>query len=332
MEFTDALVLGNLDAVRRCPKADLHNHFVLGGSRQYLLKHSGKDIQPIKEPLHSMDEMHAWNSQNLGGYFETGEGRRMLIRAAFSQAKEDGVTVLEIGEDVWGLGTFFHGDIEELIGAFETAHKEIAPEIELRLQIGLSRHCDIPFLEDCLSHFWGRREFYSIDLYGDELAQPIENFKSIYRRAKSEGLRLKAHVGEWGTADDVRRAVECLELNEVQHGISATEDPSVICFLTEHHIRLNITPSSNYLLGRVRDLKTHPIARLYRDGVDVTINSDDVLIFDSDVSKEYLRLYQSGCLTAEELDDIRKNGLKTVTGFTAQIIQHEIDHCNGVLI
>ncbi len=30
---------------------------------------------------------------------------------------------------------------------------------------------------------------------------------------------------------------------------------------------------------------------------------------DSDVSKEYLRLYQCGCLDAEELDDIRKNGL-----------------------
>ena len=38
--------------------------------------------------------------------------------------------------------------------------------------------------------------------------------------------------------------------------------------------------------------------------------SDDVLIFDSDVSKEYLRLYESQCLTAEELDNIRKNGLK----------------------
>ena len=38
----------------------------------------------------------------------------------------------------------------------------------------------------------------------------------------------------------------------------------------------------------------HPIAQLYRKGVDVTIGSDDVLIFDSDVSKEYIRLYQSG--------------------------------------
>ena len=312
MEFVDALIQENLEAIRRCPKSDLHNHFVLGGSRHFLRDYSGRDILPIKHPLHSMDEMHAWNSKNIGTIFETPEGRRMLIQATFLQAKDDGVTILEIGEDVWGLGEFFNGSIEELVDAFETARQEIAPDIELRLQIGMSRHCDIAYLENCLSHFWGCKAFYSIDLYGDELAQPIENFKAIYRRAKSEGLRLKAHVGEWGKAEDVRRAVECLELDEVQHGISAAEDPSVIRFLRDNHIRLNITPSSNYLLGRVTDLKNHPIAELYRNGIDVTINSDDVLIFDSDVSKEYLRLYQCGCLNAEELDDIRKSGLKPV--------------------
>lgn len=312
MMFTEALWHGNLEAIRKSPKADLHNHFVLGGSRKYLLKQSGRNIQPIMKPLHSMEEMHAWNAANIGHFFDTPNGRRMLIKAAFMQAKEDGVTILEIGEDVWGLGAFFNGHIDELVDAFETAHKEIAPEIELRLQIGMSRHCKIDYLEDCLSHFWGCKAFYSIDLYGDELAQPIENFIPIYRRAKIEGLRLKAHVGEWGTADDVRRAVECLELDEVQHGIAAAKDASVIRFLADNRIRLNITPSSNYLLGRVKNLKTHPIAKLYRSGIDVTINSDDVLIFDSDVSKEYLRLYQYGCLTAEELDDIRKNGLRSL--------------------
>ena len=96
-------------------------------------------------------------------------------------------------------------------------------------------------------------------------------------------------------------------------GIAAAEDPSVIRFLADNHIRLNITSSSNYLLGRVGNLSAHPIARLFRSGVDVTINSDDVLIFDSDVSKEYLRLYQCGCLSTEELDDIRKNGLKAAS-------------------
>lgn len=311
-EFIEALEQENLNAIRRLPKADLHNHFVLGGSRNYLKENTGRDIQPIKKPLKSMEEMHAWNSKNIGDYFNSPEGRRILIRATFEQAKEDGVSILEIGEDVWGLGEFFHGNIEELVDVFETTHKDIAPEIELRLQIGMSRHCDIAYLEDCLSHFWGCKAFYSIDLYGDELAQPIENFKSIYRRAKTEGLRLKAHVGEWGTADDVRRAVEYLELDEVQHGIAAVDDPSVVRFLADNHIRLNITPSSNYLLGRVKDLKSHPIADLYRNGVDVTINSDDVLIFDSDVSKEYLRLYQNGCLNAQELEDIRRNGLKKI--------------------
>ena len=310
MGFIDELKQKNIEGIRKFPKADLHNHFVLGGSRKYLRERIGENIQAIKEPLHSMNDMHAWNEQNIGQIFNSSEGRRLLIDATFAQAKEDGVTILEIGEDVWGLNEFFHGDIDELVAAFRTANQEIAPEIELRLQIGLSRHCDIGYLEECLSHFWGNEAFYSIDLYGDELAQSIENFKSIYRRAKSEGLKLKAHVGEWGTAEDVRKAVECLELDEVQHGIAAVEDKAVVRFLADNHIRLNITPSSNYLLGRVKDLKSHPIAELYHSGVDVTINSDDVLIFDSDVSKEYLRLYQCDCLSAEELDDIRKNGLK----------------------
>ena len=233
----------------------------------------------------------------------------MLIEATFAQAKADGVTVLEIGEDVWGLSEFFHNDIGELIAAFQEANNRIAPEIELRLQIGLSRHCPSDYLMDCLKHFWGHKEFYSIDLYGDELAQPIENLIPIYEKAAENGLVLKAHVGEWDTAQDIVTAVKALHLNEVQHGIAAVQDDDVIGFLVENGIRLNITPSSNVQLGRVPDMAHHPISQLYRSGVDVTINSDDVLIFDSDVSKEYLRLYQSGCLTANELDDIRMNSL-----------------------
>lgn len=310
MTFTDALKSADFSAIRSFPKSDLHNHFVLGGNREYLLKKTGYKIESISKPLTSMNEMDAWSAKYIGNRYNSPEGRKLLIEATFAQAKYDGVTMLEIGEDVWGLGEFFHNDINELIYAFQEANDRIAPEIELRLQIGLSRHCPIDYLEDCLKHFWGRKDFYSIDLYGDELAQPIENFIPIYKKAAENGLVLKAHVGEWGTAQDIVTAVKALHLNEVQHGIAAVQDEDVIGFLVENNIRLNITPSSNVMLGRVDDMSHHPIAQLYRKGVNVTINSDDVLIFDSDVSKEYLRLYQSGCLTAEELDDIRLNGLE----------------------
>lgn len=43
MEFRDALIRGDLAAVRSCPKADLHNHFVLGGSRAFLRRHKSSD-------------------------------------------------------------------------------------------------------------------------------------------------------------------------------------------------------------------------------------------------------------------------------------------------
>ena len=126
--FTDALKQRNLEELRKHPKADLHNHFVLGGSRSFLYQATDKRIEPITHPMSSMDEMEAWSQKYIGQYFNSTEMRKLLIKAAFQQAKEDGVTVLEIGEDVWGLGEFFNNDIDELVDAFTSAQKEIAPD------------------------------------------------------------------------------------------------------------------------------------------------------------------------------------------------------------
>lgn len=309
-KFVQALMNQNVEELKRIPKSDLHNHFVLGGSRSYIYEKAHIEILPQEGILHSMQEMDAWSARYIGAKFDSSNMRKLLIEAAFAQAKEDNIRILEIGEDVWGLNEYFHNDILELIETFQEARDRLAPDTELRLQIGLSRHCPVDYLLDCLKHFWGHEEFFSIDLYGDELAQPIGNFVPIYERAKEYGLRLKAHVGEWGTAEDVMEAVKLLSLDEVQHGIAAVHSAEVMQFLKEKKIRLNITPTSNVMLGRVTDMAMHPIRQLYRAGIDVTINSDDILIFDSDVSKEYLRLYQSGCLEADELDDIRVNGLR----------------------
>lgn len=309
-EFMNALERQDINAIRSIPKSDLHNHFALGGNRGYIKEITGIDIPYCKGILKSMDDMHNWDNKYLGEKFNNKEMRKIKIDATFVQANLDGIKILEIGEDVWGLGEFFNNDIEKLINTFTESNKKFAPETELRLQIGLSRHCSIDYLLGCLENFWGRKEFYSIDLYGDELVQPIEKFEPIYRKAKDNGLRLKAHIGEWGTSDDIRRGVEILGLDEIQHGISVVESEEVIKYLIDNKIRLNITPTSNVKLGRVKSICDHPIKELYRAGVDITINSDDILIFNSDVSNEYLKLYKNNVLSVEELDCIRVNGLK----------------------
>ena len=53
---------------------------------------------------------------------------------------------------------------------------------------------------------------------------------------------------------------------------------------------------------------------LVDNGVRVTINTDDLLIFDSSVANEYLRLYCAGTLSTEQLDEIRRAGLELAGG------------------
>ncbi len=308
-KFINALLTNDIEALKRTPKADLHNHFYLGGNRDYIYKKTSMNIPLLAHQLNSMDEMHNWVNKHIGSIFEGKLGRALALEATFAQAVHDGITILDIGEDVWANGYFYNNNVEELIETFNSIHENIAPDIDLRLQIGLSRHCKINDIEKWIEPFWDYECFYSIDLYGDELAQPIEKFKGIYRKAKEKGLILKAHSGEWGDADSVKRAVSELELNEVQHGIAASQSSKIMNWLYDHKIQLNICPTSNVMLGRAESIKNHPIRKLFDSGIKVTINSDDVLVFNSSVSGEYLKLFNEGVFNAEELDTIRKNGL-----------------------
>ncbi len=307
--FKQALEERSIEMLRRIPKADLHNHFNLGGHRDYIRKRTGFSIPPLAQRLNSLADMHQWVDQQIGDLFETAEKRVLAIEACFQQAKDDGIAVLEVGDDVWANHHFYRGAIDTLIAMFQAAHRRIAPDMDFRFQIGLSRHCPINLLEEWIAPFWEKDCFYALDLSGDEMAQPIENFKPIYRRAREKGLILKAHVGEWGAADSVKEAVTELELDEVQHGIGAASSPSVMKWLADQRIQLNICPTSNVMLNRVNSLKEHPIRILFDHGVRVTINSDDVLVFGQSVSEEYLALYEAGVFSGEELDIIRKNGL-----------------------
>jgi adenosine deaminase len=307
--FTDALAQGDIQAIRACPKADLHTHGLANADRAYVFEKTGRDIVPVATPLESMDSMHAWAQANIGNLFEGQAGRTLGIEASFVRAIKDGLTRIEFGDDVW-MVTQGLGSPQDLVQSILTVHKRMAPNIEWIPQLGLSRHCKVELIQEWMAP-WLQLGFHKVlDLSGDELAQPIEVFQPLYRAAKSKGMRLKAHVGEWGTADDVQRAVEVLELDEMQHGIAAAQSPTVMRFLADHRIRLNICPTSNLLLGRVARLQDHPIRKLFDAGVKVTVNTDDAIVFGAGVSEEFLSLYRAGVFTAPELDLIRLWGLE----------------------
>ncbi len=303
--FIAALQAGDLEGVRRAPKAESHTHGPFGGDRAWLAERTGRDVTPVTRPLASMDEMHAWTATHVADLFKGPEGRRLGWEGAFARARRDGLTRVEFGDDVWMI-TQGVGDAAELFAGIEAARGAVSPEIDWVPQLGFSRHCKPSWLWRWLTPFLETGGWRALDLSGDELAQPIEVFQPLYRACKDRGMRLKAHVGEWGTADDVWRAVEVLELDEVQHGIAAAGSATVMRFLADHAITLNVCPTSNLLLGRVARLEDHPVRALYDAGVRVTINSDDALVFGVGVSEEFMALHHAGVFTAAELDQIRR--------------------------
>jgi adenosine deaminase len=307
--FIDALTRADLDGIRRCPKADLHNHAYLGGCKKYLLERTGHDIAPLDHKLGSMDEMHAWVAAHIKPLLRGGNGRRLAFEAALVLARDDGVTRIEFGDDVSASPGGLFTVAAQLTQSIREMVSAIAPDIEWIPLVGMMRDTSVADLTRLLDPFLELGCYRTLDLYGNEFSQPVENFRALYRRAKASGLRLKAHVGEWGTADDVWRAVEALELDEVQHGIAAATSPAIMRKLADHGIRLNVCPTSNVLLGRAESIATHPIRKLYDAGVKVTVNTDDALVFGRTVSEEFLELYRAGVFTAAELDIVRLNGL-----------------------
>lgn len=303
-EFQRALQAEDLEGIRKCPKSDLHNHGWAGAAPASVAAILGRKFAQLDHKLTSMAEMHAWASEN--GDIDP-KLRPQLFEAAFARAAWDGLARFEIGDDVWAIT--LDGSANKVTDILKRAHERGAPNVELIPQLGMSRHCRIEDIRRWMEPFLELRFYRTIDLSGDEFAQPIENFKPLYRLARANGLRLKAHVGEWGDADSVWRAVEELELDEVQHGIAAAESPTVMRFLAEHRIRLNICPTSNLMLSRVETLASHPIRKLFDAGVRVTVNTDDMVMFGQSVSHEFLNLYRAGCLNEKELDQVRENGL-----------------------
>jgi adenosine deaminase len=151
-------------------------------------------------------------------------------------------------------------------------------------------------------------------LTGWDLAGPEEAFPDpllhadAFAAARAGGLRITLHAGEWGGAGQVRRAIE-LEPARIAHGPGAADDPDLCRELIERGIALDLCPTSNVQAGIVPSLEAHPLARLHRAGVPVTLSTDDTTVSDISLTDEYTRAVERIGLTLPELWAIDRRGL-----------------------
>ena len=309
MNFVKALSTDNLTAIRAAPKTDVHSHSFLSTRRENVERWLGYPLTKPPLKMKGLEGMHAYIDEALAPHLDHRRGFEFIVVSAISDAIQDEVVILETSFDI-RLVKFYSGGLIEIRAFIETLVERYREQIDLRPELGFARECakDTKWMK--LAHEAVELGlFQSIDLYSHQEACAPEAVKSLYRKAREARMKLKAHVGEFGNAEEVRRTVEVLDLDEVQHGISAAESAEVMRWLSENRIQLNVCPTSNVMLGGVSDLASHPIRVLFDNGVPVTINTDDLMIFGQSVSEEYRNLYRAEVFSAEELDDIRRASL-----------------------
>ena len=308
--FAEALAAGDTTAIRKAAKADLHSHLYFAAPIAAVERWLGRGVARPPPRMDGLDGMRAYARQSIDPYMDNWTAFEFTAGAALRHAASDGVVQLESSFDIWAVR--HHPDGLRGLAAFASSlESQFRGQVDFRPEMGFSRsYVSKDDLMTSLSEAIETGVFRSIDMYAYEHDCEPEAVRCLYEKASSHGLKLKAHVGEFGGADEVKRTVEILQLDEVQHGIAAAESTAVMHWLADNRIRLNVCPTSNVMLGSVADLESHPIRTLYDHGVDVTINTDDLMIFGQSVSDEYLNLYRAGLFTADELEEIRLRSLR----------------------
>jgi adenosine deaminase len=139
---------------------------------------------------------------------------------------------------------------------------------------------------------------------------PCEPFRGHFEEAAAQGLRRVAHAGEQSGPEAIWAALELCGAERIGHGISAVESETLLSELRNKQIPLEVCPTSNLRLGYATSLASHPVGELYRGGVELSINSDDPMLFDTTLTDEYSRVAEVLGLGAEEMAELSLTALR----------------------
>lgn len=157
------------------------------------------------------------------------------------------------------------------------------------------------------------RGVVALGLAGDERLDDAITFGPSFERAAAAGLPGIPHTGELSGPDKIWEVIRYLKPYRLQHGVRAIEDPALVAHLRDHHIGIDVCPTSNVRLAVYADYPAHPLRRLWDAGLLVTVNSDDPPLFGTDLNHEYELLVDQYGFTADELVEVSLNGVKAST-------------------
>lgn len=141
----------------------------------------------------------------------------------------------------------------------------------------------------------------------------LENWEKMDSLEKVYGIDmpLYLHDGEsdWASVENLYDAY-LLNSRRIGHGFNLMHFPALMEDVKNADICIEVSPLSNQILGYIDDLRLHPASYLLKNGVQISINSDDPGIFDyNGLSYDYWTIFLAWELDLKALKKLTMNAL-----------------------
>jgi adenine deaminase len=309
--LTDALI-------DRLPKAELHLHIEGTLEPDMMLRLAKRN--KVTLPYETVEDVRrAYDFDCLQDFLDlyylgmsvllTEQDFYDLTWAYLVKVHGDGLTHVEMFFDPQAhtdRGVAFETVLNGIVNALETAKKELG--ITSRLIMCFLRHLPEEQAFDALECACKHKEhIFGVGLDSSEKGFPPPLFERVFTTARKEGFTPVAHLGEEGTAQNVREGLYLLKVERVDHGNHALDDPVPTARLARQQIPLTMCPLSNLRLKGIPTLGDSPVKKAMTAGLLVTVNSDDPSYFGGYLNDNYRAVHKALGLDENDIIRLAKN-------------------------
>ncbi|MBC8514048.1 MAG: adenosine deaminase [Candidatus Thioglobus sp.] len=302
------------------PKIELHLH-IEGTLEPELLFRLAKR-NSIQLPFNSVNEVKkAYQFSNLQDFLDIYyQGAEVLLHKQDFYDLTWAYLLMCSQQNVMHVEPFFDPQTHTVRGVpFETIVSGIAEALaDGKAKLGITSRLIMCFLrhlseESAIETLKSSEQFtdviYGVGLDSAEMGNPPEKFINVFSKAKDMGYKLVAHAGEEGPASYIWSSLDVLNVQRIDHGIRAIDDPDLMLRLIESQMPLTICPLSNVKLRVFDTMASHTILDMLDLGVCVTVNSDDPSYFGGYMTENFLALYDSLELSRDQAISLINNSI-----------------------
>ena len=148
-----------------------------------------------------------------------------------------------------------------------------------------------------------------IDLAGPERQYPPKIHRDAIGLARASGIHVTIHAGEGCCPEQIKMALD-LGAERIGHGVFLFQAPETEARVVELGIPLEMCPTSNLQISEpVKSYADHPFKRYAALGIPVTINTDNRLMSQIDLTHEYEVLQKAFSFNRGEVRKFVENGI-----------------------